>query len=453
MSLRAPNPSLKADMRTAHDLHAVMPAHMYIEGGRLKLAGLDLIELAYDQGTALYVFDEAMIEERLHRYQEALRNSYKTGASIAYASKAFSCKAMVKLVAQAGAWLDVSSGGELALARAAGFDLSCVLVHGNNKTPQEIREALECGVGRFVVDTRTELVRINEIAGQMGLCAAVLIRVAPGVIANTHSYIQTGAEDSKFGFTLKGEVAHSAVELALSLEHIKLKGYHSHIGSQIFDVTPFAEAAKVMAEFSHCMYERTGYVPQELDCGGGLGIAYTAADTPQSIEELVNTVCRAVEEAFAEQGLPLPFLYLEPGRSIVGNAGCTLYTVGSVKQIEGVRTYVNVDGGMTDNIRTCLYEASYEALVLNRVCEPRDQIVTVAGKHCESGDVLVLDASLQQAQAGDTLVVFSTGAYNDSMASNYNMQVRPAVIFVKEGRARVVKRRESYEDLLARDLG
>ena len=453
MSLRPSNHSLQADGLCAHDLIALMPKHMKIKEGGLELAGVDLELLAKTEGTALYVYDEQMLHDQLRSYQQALALYRGPAAQTVYASKAFSCKAMIKLVQEEAAYLDVSSGGELALALAAGFDPAHILVHGNNKTPQEITEALEAGVGRFVVDTRTELIRINELASKLNCVAQVLLRIAPGVVADTHSYIQTGAEDSKFGFTMKEGIAQSAVELALRLEHIELMGYHMHIGSQIFDFSPFAEAVKLMAQFSADMNELYSYSPQELDCGGGLGVAYTHADKPGRIQDLCALVIEALETSFSQHNLALPKLYLEPGRSIVANAACTLYTVGSVKEIPGVRTYVNIDGGMTDNIRTCLYEAQYEALVVNKADKPRDCIITLAGKHCESGDVVLIDSSLQQAQAGDIVAVFTTGAYNDSMASNYNMQVRPAVIFVKDGSYRVVKRRESYEDLFIRDLG
>lgn len=452
MSLRPSNQDLRADGKTAAELSAVMPRYCQLrEGKKLYLHDIDLEWLAKTEGTALYVFDEQMIEERLQSYISQLRQAYPRDARVVYAGKAFCGKAIDKLAARVGAWLDVSSGGELAVALAAGFPSERIMMHGNNKTPQEIQEALHAGVGRFVVDTRTELLRINELAAVSGVQPSVLLRITPGVVADTHSYIQTGSEDSKFGFSV-GKVAEEALKLALSLPHLKLMGYHFHIGSQIFDLSPFNEAIRIIARFSHEMFTKYAYLPQELDCGGGFGIAYQAEDKPSSISEVCSALAGWVQQHFNAYELDLPVLYIEPGRSVVGNAGLTLYTVGSRKHIEGVRCYINVDGGMSDNIRTCLYGARYEALVLNKADQPRNEIVTISGKHCESGDVVVLDGSLQQAEAGDIVAIFATGAYNDSMASNYNQQVRPAVVFVNSLGYRVVKRRESYADLLIREF-
>lgn len=453
MSLRPSNQELRADARTAHELQAVMPKYCSVnERGTLSLHGVDLEWLARTETTALYVFDELMLAERLRAYVEELQQSYSKPAHVIYAGKAFCCKAMDRLVERAGAWLDVSSGGELAVALAAGFPPERIMMHGNNKTPQEIKEALQAGIARFVVDTRTELIRIDELAAELNCRPAILLRITPGVVADTHTYVQTGSEDSKFGFSVTS-MAEQALELALSLKHLELVGYHFHIGSQIFDLSPFEEAIRIIAQFSHDMQQKYAYTPQELDCGGGFGVAYQADDKPTGIAEVCSSIAAWVTQYFRAYGLELPKLYIEPGRSVVANAGLTLYTVGSRKHIEGVRCYINVDGGMSDNIRTCLYEAKYEAVVVNKAAQPRDEIVTISGKHCESGDVVMLDGSLQHAEEGDIVALFTTGAYNDSMASNYNQQVRPAVVFVSDSGYRVVKRRETYEDLLAREMG
>lgn len=453
MSLRASRHGLIADNRTVSELSVVMPASAEVKDDHLWVGGVDLVDLAHTCGTALYVYDEQMIEDRLLAYKHGLESRLGDGrAHVAYAGKAFCCTAVDKIVAQTGCWLDTSSGGEVAIAQAAGFPMEHVIAHGNNKTPREIREAIQAGVGRFVVDTNTELERINEIAREEGVVQKILLRITPGVVADTHSYIQTGAEDSKFGFTINNNVAPKALFHALRLENLEVMGYHMHIGSQIFNISSFTEAINVMARFTKQMHEETGFLPRELDCGGGLGVAYTVRDIPTPIDDMCELLATSLVSSYEGLGLPVPVLYIEPGRSIVGNAGLTLYTVGSLKRIEGVRTFVNIDGGMTDNIRTCLYDADYEAAIINKADKPRTQIVTIAGKHCESGDAVVLDCSLQSAEPGDILATFTTGAYCESMSSNYNQQPRPGVVFVKNGSYRFVKRRETYEDLLRRDV-
>jgi diaminopimelate decarboxylase len=323
-----------------------------------------------------------------------------------------------------------------------------IFAHGNNKTEREIIEILENGVGRVVVDSFDELDRISRLATERGLTQRVLIRVTPGIIADTHAYIQTGSEDSKFGFGMRDGLAMEALRRSLSLPGIELMGLHMHIGSQIFELKSFAKAVEVIVHFMDKIKQETGFAVRELDVGGGLGIAYGVPDEPSTIREYGKVIVDDIKEHCQEHGLDVPRILCEPGRSIVGNAGVTLYTVGTIKVIPGVRTYVAVDGGMTDNIRTPLYGARYEPIIANKADRPRDTVVTIAGKHCESGDIVVGNTPLQEVEIGDILCVFATGAYCQSMSSNYNKQVRPGVIMVADGVARTVVRRETYEDLL-----
>ena len=341
---------------------------------------------------------------------------------------------------------------ELACARAVDFPMERVFVHGNNKTPRELEEAISAGVGRIVLDSRIELARVNEIAGRLGVVQDVYMRITPGVEADTHEYIRTGCEDSKFGFTMREDFAFKCVGDVLAAENVRLVGLHCHIGSQIFALHSFREAAAVMVEFMARIRDTYGHEITELDLGGGLGIAYLAEHQPSSIDDFAEVTCSAVRDLCALHNLPLPRLLVEPGRSLVAPAGVTLYTVGILKTLPGIRKYVAIDGGMSDNIRTALYHADYEPTIANKAGQPREEIVTLCGKHCESGDAVVIDMPLQKADLGDIVCVFGTGAYNMTMASNYNGQPRPAVVFVRDGASRVVTRRETYEDLYQRDL-
>ena len=433
------------------DLGAVLPKTAEVHDGHLLIGGVDMVELAEREGTALYVFDEADLRDRMEQYREEFRTCYPN-SDVLYASKAFLNKEVLRIANEEGMCLDVSGGGELACARAVGFPLERVFVHGNNKTERELREAIEAGVGRIVLDTRIELGRVSRIAGELGVTQKVLMRITPGVEADTHEYIKTGCEDSKFGFTMLDDFAFKCVGDVLDAPNVELTGFHCHIGSQIFALHSFAEAVQVMVEFAARVRDEFGLVIEDLDMGGGLGIAYLADDAPSSIREFAQCTAKAVMESCVQHALPLPRLLVEPGRSLVANAGVTLYTVGVLKTLPNIRKYVGVDGGMSDNIRTALYHADYEATIANRADEPRTEIVTIAGKHCESGDAVVLDGSLQRPDLGDIVCVFATGAYCYTMASTYNGQPRPAIVFVRDGQARVVTRRETYEDLMARDV-
>ena len=451
MSLPKSDLTKLADGRTTMELGPVLPKTAEVRDGHLFIGGVDMVELAHEQGTALYVFDEADLRDRMEQYRESFRENYPN-TDVLYASKAFLNKEVLRIANEEGMCLDVSGGGELACARAVGFPMERVFMHGNFKTEKELREAISAGVGRIVLDTRLELARVSRIAGELGVTQKVLMRITPGVEADTHEYIKTGCEDSKFGFTMLDDFAFKCIGDVLGTPNVDLVGFHCHIGSQIFALHSFVEAVQVMAKFMARARDEYGLYVEELDLGGGLGIAYLADDKPSSIREFAECTANAVMEATLEYGLPLPRLLVEPGRSLVANAGVTLYTVGVMKTLPNIRKYVAIDGGMSDNIRTALYHADYEATIANTADQPRTEIVTLCGKHCESGDAVVLDGSLQTAELDDIVCVFATGAYCYTMSSTYNGQPRPAIVFVRDGQARVVTRRETYEDLMARDV-
>jgi diaminopimelate decarboxylase len=427
-------------------LHGTMRIN---ELGHLEIGGYDTVELARNFGTPLYVMDEAEIRRVCREYRAAFTDGF--GGEVIYASKAFMNLAMCRVIEEEGLSLDVVSGGELYTAIKARFPASRIYFHGNNKQPQELRMALEYRVGRIVVDNFQEMTFLNDLAGQMGVCAQVLLRLTPGVEAHTHEYIRTGQIDSKFGFTVPNGQALEAVKLCLTLPHLEFKGIHCHIGSQVFDMSSFNHAAKVMMEVIKDIREQAGIAVEELNLGGGFGIYYVEGDQPATIAEYAQAVTGAVKETAAKYQLNVPKIMIEPGRSIVGEAGTTLYTVGSIKEIPGIRKYVAVDGGMADNPRPALYQARYEAVVANRAAEPAAETVSITGKCCESGDMLIWDINLPQVKSGDILAVFCTGAYNYTMSMNYNRLGRPAVVLVNDGRADVIVERESYEDLLRND--
>lgn len=451
MSLPSSDQTKQPDGLTTMQLGAVLPKTAQVKDGHLFIGGVDMVELAHEQGTALYVFDEEDLRSRMEAYRESFHSRYANSEAL-YASKAFLNKEVLRIAQEEGMCLDVSGGGELACARAVGFPMERVFVHGNNKTPQELREAIEAGVGRIVVDSRIELARVSQIAGELGVEQPILMRITPGVEADTHEYIKTGCEDSKFGFTMLDDFAFKCVGDALAAPHVKLVGFHCHIGSQIFALHSFREAVEVMIKFAARVKETYGLEITDLDMGGGLGIAYTVDDKPSTIDQFADCTTSAVKDCCARYGVAEPRLLVEPGRSLVANAGVTLYTVGILKTLPNIRKYVAIDGGMSDNIRTALYHADYEAVIANKADQPRTEIVTLCGKHCESGDAVVLDGSIQHPEIGDTVCVFGTGAYCYTMSSTYNGQPRPAIVFVRDGKARVVTRRETYADLMARDL-
>jgi diaminopimelate decarboxylase len=449
-ALEEPVPAEPVD--PSADLSSVLPLTAEVRDGRLWVGGVDMVELARMQGTALYVMDEAHIRHQLRDFRRWTSYHHKDVETV-YAAKAFMCRAMCRVVHDEGCMVLCASGGELAIALAAGVPADRIQVHGNNKTVAEIEEAIDARVDRVVVDSLLELERISAIATDRGVDQAVLLRVTPGIKPDTHGYIQTGQEDSKFGFGLNHGLAMEAVKRAIALPGIRFAGLHMHIGSQIFALQSYSRAIEVMVDFMREVRDATGEPVRDLDVGGGIGIKYGLADEPSTIEQYGKVVVDGIKEECERHGLPVPRILIEPGRAVVANAGITLYTVGVVKELPGIRTYVAVDGGMTDNIRPALYGARYECLVANKADGPRTEVVTVAGKHCETGDLIARDVPIQPPQTGDILAVCATGAYCQSMSSNYNKQVRPGVVFVGDGRARVVVRRETYDDLVRCDEG
>jgi diaminopimelate decarboxylase len=409
------------------------------ERGHLEVGGCDVIEVAAEFGTPVYMYVEDDIRARARAYLDAFR-ARTEDFEVLYASKAAPVTAIYRLCAEQGLSVDVASGGELHMALRAGLDPARIYMHGNNKTEAELRYAVEAGVGHLIVDSFGEIARLDAVLDRS---QDVLIRVTPGILPTTHSYVQTGGLDSKFGFGLEDGLAARAIAEVRSSRHLRLVGLHAHIGSQIFELEPYAAAIEALAELADREWEC-----RILNVGGGLGIAYTSADQPPSIDSYVDVKVRGVQRVFD----PVPRILIEPGRSLVGNAGVTAYEIGTVKEIPSVRTYLSVDGGMSDNLRPMLYGSRYEAIVANRAAEAPETLATVAGMHCESGDILIRDAMLASPQAGDVLVTPATGAYGYAMASNYNGVPRPAVVFCKEGEARLVVRRETYEDLVGRDV-
>ncbi|MBD8497681.1 diaminopimelate decarboxylase [Paenibacillus arenosi] len=431
---------------------------MYLHGtstinneGHLTIGGCDVTALKAQFGTPLYIVDEALVRERCRQYMEAFRASGLT-FQVAYASKAFCVMAMCRLAEEEGLSLDVVSDGELFTALQAGFPAQRIHFHGNNKTPEEIEMAIDAQIGCFVVDNFNELQLLNAIAKERGVRVNVLLRVTPGVEAHTHEYISTGQTDSKFGFDIGNGTAAVAVQEAANADHIDLLGIHSHIGSQIFEVQGFQMAVERVAQFARSIKEQTGISFKVVNLGGGFGIRYVDGDTPLAVSDYVKAITDGVKQHFSGIGPTLPEIWVEPGRSIIGEAGTTLYTVGSVKEIPGVRKYVAVDGGMTDNPRPALYESRYEAVLANRANDATEEVVSIAGKCCESGDMLIWDLFLPKVKQDDLLAVSCTGAYNYAMANNYNRIRRPAVVFAHEGQADVVVERETHQDIVGKDV-
>ncbi len=412
-------------------------------------ADCDLVELVAEFGTPLYVFNEPVIRERCRQWREAFRD-YAGGADVAYAAKAGLTLALARLISQEDLHLDVVSGGELFVALRAGMPAARIHVHGNNKPPQEIAEALDAGVGRFVVDNFDELAALEREAAHRHRRQAILLRVAPGIEAHTHDYIRTGSQASKFGFDLQTGQALEAARRAEASPHLHLMGLHAHIGSQILDVSAVTPLVATMLDLWARMASVLGRPLEELNLGGGAGIRY-AGERTLPPAEVAEAMGRAVTDGCAERGLPLPRLAVEPGRSIVGEAGVALYTVGTQKHIPGLVSYVAVDGGMGDNIRPALYGAEYTVVLANRMSAPPSAAVHVVGRYCESGDFLARGALLPALEAGDLLAFYSAGAYQYPMASNYNLVPRPCVLLVEGGRAHVMVARETYADLIARD--
>ncbi len=432
-----------------HTLKDVLPVTARLrDDGHLEVGGVDLVDLAAEHGTPAYVFCEETFRRQCRRY----RTAFPAPDRVYFAAKAFTAIAAFRMAAAEGLGIDVASGGELHAALAADVAPDTIIFHGNNKSDAELEMAVTAGVGRVALDSIDELERLARIAEAARVVQAIVLRVTPGVEAHTHEYIQTGQEDSKFGMSVESGAALEAAKRAADLPSLSLVGAHAHIGSQIFGTEAFGKLVEIMAEFLADVRGATGLGLGELNVGGGLGIAYTKEEAPADIEEHARFVRAAVARETAKHDLPAPVLCVEPGRSVAGNAMLTLYSVGVVKEIPGIRTYVSVGGGMSDNIRPMLYGARYSALLANKANESSDKVVTVAGSHCESGDVILRDIALPTSVGrGDLLAVLATGAYGYAMASNYNKMPRPPVVAVRDGMSRVIVRRETYEDLIRLD--
>jgi diaminopimelate decarboxylase len=419
--------------------------------GHLEIGGVDTVELASNFGTPLYVYDVALIRQRARGFKETFEK-YGVKAQVAYASKAFSTIAMVQVVHEEGLSLDVVSGGELYTALAADFPKERIHFHGNNKSRAELEMAIKEDVGCIVVDNFYEIALLQEITEQYQKKMPVLLRLTPGIEAHTHDYILTGQEDSKFGFDLQNGQADEAVRLVQNSKGLELLGIHCHIGSQIFETTGFIMATQKLFAKMKEWKQRIEFVPQVLNLGGGFGIRYTEEDQPIPVSQYVEVIIEEVKKQSKQLEVEIPEIWIEPGRSLVGDAGTTLYSIGSRKHVPNVREYVAIDGGMNDNIRPALYQAKYEAVIANRMNDESDELVSIAGKCCESGDMLMWDVHLPKANPDDLLAMFCTGAYGYSMASHYNRLPKPAVVFVEDGEAQLVVERETYEDIVKNDV-
>lgn len=421
------------------------------EKGHLEIGGTDAVELAQEFGTPLYVYDVELIRERARGFKDTFKKKNIT-AQVAYASKAFSTVAMVQLADQEGLSLDVVSGGELYTALAAEFPADRIHFHGNNKSREELEMAIDNKIGCIVVDNFFEMRLLNEICSEKNAVVNILLRITPGIEAHTHDYILTGQEDSKFGFDLQNGQAEMALKQALNSKWFNVLGIHCHIGSQIFETTGFLLAAQKIFEKLDLWKKEISFESKVLNLGGGFGIRYTKEDEPIPPSQYVEEIIEEVKHLAESYSMKMPEIWIEPGRSLVGDAGITLYSVGSSKDVPGVRKYLAVDGGMSDNIRPALYQAKYEAVFANKPLAPSSDIVSIAGKACESGDMLIWDLPIPEPGEKDILAVFSTGAYGYSMSNNYNRLPRPAVVFVENGESTLVVKRETYEDMIRNDL-
>ncbi len=430
---------------------AIFPRTTEVRGGRLSIGGLDAQELTREFGSPLYVFDDEELRSACREYIAAFRSRYER-TDIAYASKAYLSRYMASIARDEGISLDIVSGGELAVALAAGFPAARSHFHGNNKGEDELREAIEAGVGRIIVDNFYELELLDRVAATLGVRQAIILRLSPGVDPHTHAKTTTGTLDNKFGLPISTGAAEQAVADAQRLAHVELIGLHCHLGSPLFSLEPYDEANAVMLAFASDMRRKHGLELREYSPGGGFASQYVREKPAPPVEAYAEAIVSSFLRRCKEHDIEPPRLFVEPGRSLVARAGVALYTVGARKEVEGLRTWVSVDGGMADNIRPAIYDAKYEAVVVNRADDEPAETVTIAGKYCESGDILVKDARLPRTAPGDVVALPASGAYCIAMSSNYNMALRPAVVSVREGKARLVRRRETYADLMATDV-
>ena len=425
------------------------------EKGHLELGGADCVALAKEFGTPVYLFDEVYIRRMMGVYRDTLAKKYKGNGIVLYASKAFSCQAIYRIADEENIGIDVVSGGELYTAKQAGFPMEKVYMHGNNKLDYEIGEALDAGIGCIVADAYSEIDKIDAEAAKRGMIQNILIRINPGVEAHTHAFVQTATPDSKFGFAIANGTAEQITAYAMSKKNVNLLGYHCHIGSQIFEKQSFVLAVTKCMKFAAEMKQKLGFELKTLNLGGGFGIWYTDEDRkiqPEGYAEYLEALIEEVTTQAHANGMELPYLVVEPGRSIVGEAGVTLYTVGAIKDISGLKKYVSIDGGMFDNPRYALYESKYTPVLANRAAEDATELVTIAGKCCESGDIIAEKVYLPKVNSGDILAVLSTGAYNYSMAMNYNRNKIPPCVLVRDGKGEYIVRPQTYEDINRNDV-
>ena len=424
---------------------------MMVQNDQLYIGGMSCLELAQTYQTPLYVFDEQLARKNCQEYMKHFK-AKENNNRVAYAGKAFLPLHMCRLIKDEGLYLDVVSGGELYTAHKVNFPMEKVLFHGNNKTIEEIQMGLDLGVGRFVVDNYYELDLLEQFCKEKQMKQAIYLRITPGIEAHTHDYIKTGQIDSKFGFTLTNGDLSECLSNFHQYQHLELIGLHAHIGSQIFDVTPFLDEIDIMMNLVKEIQECYDIQIKEVDLGGGMGVYYTKKDQPKTIQQFCEAIIERAAASCEALGIEVPILVIEPGRSIVANAGSTLYTVGSMKDIKDVRTYVSVDGGMTDNIRPSLYQAGYECSIVTKMRTGEPKQVTIAGKCCESGDILITDVDIKGIETGDILIIASTGAYGYSMSSNYNKIPKAAIVSVLNGEAQVICKRQSLEELLSLEV-
>lgn len=422
-----------------------------VENGHLTIGGCDTVELAEKFGTPLYVMDEETVRNNCRMFKKSIDENYEKGL-VLFASKALNCLQMCRIVNEEGLGLDCVSGGEIYTALKAGFPADKIYFHGNNKTTDEMIYAIENKIGTIIVDNHFELEELNELACERNVTVDIMFRIKPGIDAHTHDFIRTGQIDSKFGFALENGEAYEAVKAAKDMSNLNLIGLHCHIGSQIFKDEPFIEAAKVMMNFYKQIKDELGLELKVLNLGGGFAIKYLESDEHFAYEMYMKEVAGVINNFCKENNLLVPMVLIEPGRSIVGAAGITLYKVGAVKEIENVRNYVTIDGGMGDNPRYALYQSDYQVIIANKADKPRDYVATIAGKCCESGDLIQENTKIAAPEKNDTLAVLSTGAYNYSMASNYNRIPRPEMVMIKDKTPYTIIKRETYEDIVKNDI-
>lgn len=422
-----------------------------IKDNTLYIDDVNALDLVKKYGTPLYVMSEGHIRKQFKTLKERFMDTYENTLPL-FASKSFSCIAIYKLASEYGVGIDCVSAGEISIALKAGFDPDKIYFHGNNKLPSEIEYALKNKVYHFVIDNFYEIELIEEIASKLNVKVYATIRVTPGVYAGGHDYIRVGAKDTKFGFSSHDNTYLKAIGLVLKSEYIEFEGIHCHVGSQIEEIQAYVLAMQKFVEIAYQIYDEYGVVIKKLNAGGGFGIQYTEEDQPLNFDLVVKTIVNIINTGFEAKGWERPTIMIEPGRFVVGNAGITLYTVGSIKDIPRIRKYISVDGGMNENIRPALYQSHYDAIVVNKSEEEKDTKVTIAGKNCESGDILIKDIMMANPQSGDIIAMFSTGAYHYSMSSNYNQIVKPAVVMTYQGKSKTIIRRQTFEDLVAYDV-